>query len=323
MSADAFRYKSELNDARCPFQLSVNSVMVNRQSSTSASLIVVLLLLSSTLAVIQLGITSQSYGQYVTQTTYSPGLSTTWRVHAGNRTWTHMGNQTWSWIHSGNRTFTRPGNLTWVHTGNQSWTWVHTANQNSTQLGNLTGRNGGWVPPGLVNGWAHSNITMASRNVTQAFLLNGTLGIRLGSIAINASSSGQVIRNVAFNDSVVQVEFDREGAVQLIVNSSNKPSRVFADNNTLAMVQSSSGLTLDSEAWVYDQSNHTLIILADPMSITIVYGTATPTPIPEFPDALEIVTVAGCLAVTLTTEKDLRKTTEASLPRGQDDSENG
>lgn len=166
-------------------------------------------------------------------------------------------------------------------------------------------------------------MTIASRNVTQAFLLNGTLGIRLGSIAINASSSGQVIRNVAFNDSVVQVEFDREGAVQLIINSSSKPSQVFADNNTLTMLQSSSGLTPDSEAWIYDQSGHTLVILADPMSITIVYGTATPTPIPEFPAALEVVIVVGCLAVTLIIEKDLKNTTEACLPREQGDSENG
>ena len=166
-------------------------------------------------------------------------------------------------------------------------------------------------------------MTIASRNVTQVFLLNGTFGIRLGSIAINASSSGQVIRNVAFNDSVLQVEFDREGAVQLIINSSAKPSQVFADNNTLTMVQSSSGLTPDSEAWAYDQSSHTLIILADPMSITIVYGTATPTPIPEFPTALVVVIVVACLAVTLIIEKDLKNTTEARLPREQDDSENG
>lgn len=89
------------------------------------------------------------------------------------------------------------------------------------------------------------------------------------------------------------------------------------------MVQSSSGLTPDSEAWVYDQSSHTLIILADPMSITIIHGTATPTPIPEFPAALELVIVVGCLAVMLIIEKDLRNTTHASLPGEQDDSENG
>jgi hypothetical protein len=89
------------------------------------------------------------------------------------------------------------------------------------------------------------------------------------------------------------------------------------------MVQSSSGLTPDSEAWVYDLSSHTLIILADHMSITIIYGTATPTPIPEFPAALELVIVVGCLAVMLIIEKDLTNTAHASLPGEQDDSENG
>ncbi|MGD0424733.1 MAG: hypothetical protein ABSA92_14940 [Candidatus Bathyarchaeia archaeon] len=275
--------------------------MVNRQRSPSGWLIVGLLLLSSILSVVQLGI-SQSYGQYVTQTTYLPGLPTTWRVHTGNRTWTHMGNHTW--IHTGNRTFTRPGNLTWVHTGNQTWTWIHT-NQTWTQLGNLTERKRG--PPSFMNGWARSNMTVATRNETQAFLLNGTYDIRLGSIAIYASSSGQVIRSVAFNDSVVQVEFDREGSVQLVINSSAKPSQVFADNNTLTMTQSISGLTPASEAWVYDQSSHTLIILADPMSITLIYGTTTSTPIPEFPAALELMIAVGCLAIMLIIRKALNE----------------
>ena len=158
-----------------------------------------------------------------------------------------------------------------------------------------------------MNGWAHSNMTIASGNETQAFLLNGTNGIRLGSIAINVSSTGQIIRNVAFNDSVVQVEFDREGSVQLIINSSAKPSQVFADNNTLTMAQSISGLTPASEAWVYDQNSHTLIILADPMSITLIYGTATSTPIPEFPPALELMITVGWLAIVLMIRKGLNE----------------
>jgi Zn-dependent metalloprotease len=150
-------------------------------------------------------------------------------------------------------------------------------------------------------------MTVATRNETQAFLLNGTYDIRLGSIAIYASSSGQVIRSVAFNDSVVQVEFDREGSVQLVINSSAKPSQVFADNNTLTMTQSISGLTPASEAWVYDQSSHTLIILADPMSITLIYGTTTSTPIPEFPAALELMIAVGCLAIMLIIRKALNE----------------
>ncbi len=273
----------------------VNSVTVSCQRPKSRWLVIGLLLSVSALALTQAGIVGPSYGQFMTQTTYPPGLPTTWRVHTGNRTWTHMGNHTW--IHTGNRTFTRPGNLTWVHTANQTW----------TQLGNWTGRKRGGGPPGFMNGWAHSNMTIASGNETQAFLLNGTNGIRLGSIAINASSTGQIIRNIAFNDSVVQVEFDREGSVQLIINSSAKPSQVFADNNTLTMAQSISGLTPASEAWVYDQNSHTLIILADPMSITLIYGTATSTPIPEFPPALELMITVGWLAIVLMIRKGLNE----------------
>jgi hypothetical protein len=60
----------------------------------------------------------------------------------------------------------------------------------------------------------------------------------------------------------------------------------------------------------------------DNLRLTIIYGTATPTPIPEFAAALELVMLVGCLAITLIIEKDLNAT-EASLPREQDDSENG
>lgn len=282
--------------------------MVNRQSSTSAWLIVGLLLLSSILAVVQLGITSQSYGQYVTQTTYPPGPATTWRLHTGNRTWTYMGNQTWSWSHTDNRTFTRPGNLTWVHTGNQSWTWIHTANQTWTQLGNQTERKRGGNL-GLVNGWAHSNMTIASKIVTQTLLMNGTHGVELGAIAINASSRGQTIRNLAFNESVLQIEFDHNGSIQLNVNSSVKPVQVFADNNALTEAQSLNGLTPESEAWVYDPTSHALTIFADPSSVTLVYNTtptpSVPTPVPEYPTTLALVLI-GCLAITLLIAKKSR-----------------
>jgi len=289
--------------------------MVNHQSSTSAWLIVGLLLLSSTLAVLQLGITSQSYGQYVTQTTYPPGSPTTWHVHTGNRTWTHTGSQTWSWTHMGNRTFTRPGNLTWVHTGNQSWTWIHTANQTWTQLGNMTGRKRRGNL-GLVNGWAQSNVTMAARIVNQTLLMNETDGVELGFITINASSSGQIIRNLAFNESVLQIEFDHNGSIQLSVNSSAKPAEVFADNNVLTEAQSLNGLTPESEAWVYDPSSHALTIFADPSSVTLVYSltpTSVPTPVPEYPTALALVLI-GCIAITLLIEKKSRdrKTTPSS-----------
>jgi hypothetical protein len=152
-------------------------------------------------------------------------------------------------------------------------------------------------------------MTIASRIVTQAFLLNGTRGIQLGSIAINASSSGQIIRNLAFNESVLQIEFDHNGSIQLNVNSSVKPAQVFADNNQLTEAQSLNGLTPESEAWVYDPNSHALTLFADPSSVTLVYSlTPTPsvsTPVPEYPTALALVLI-GCLAITLLIAKKPR-----------------
>ena len=289
--------------------------MVNRQCSTPRSLIVGMLLLSSALAVVQLGVTSQSYAQYVTQTTYPPGSPTTWHGHTGSQTWTRMGNRTWSWS-MGNRTFTRPGNLTWVHTGNQSWTWLHTANQTGTQLGKRTGRKRGGNLR-LVKGWAHSNMTITARSVTQTLLMNGTHGVELGFIAINASSTGQIIRNLAFNESVLQIEFDHNGSIQLNVNSYVKPAQVFADNNELTEAQSLNGLTPESEAWVYDSNSHALAIFADPSAVTLVYS-LTPTPsvstsVPGYPTALAPV-LLGCLGITLLIAKKSRNR-KTMLPR--------
>ena len=139
-------------------------------------------------------------------------------------------------------------------------------------------------------------MSIRARNITQPVLMNGTYHVRLGYIAINSSSSGQIIRNIALNGSIAQVEFDHNGSVQLIINSSTKPANVYADNLELAEVQSISRLTPDSEAWGYDQNTHTLIIFADLSSITIIYA-STATPIPEFPPALGLVPIVS-LAVS-------------------------
>jgi len=282
--------------------------MSRRQRSQTGWLVVGLLLLSSALTMVQLGIISQSYGQLGTQTTRPPGPPTTSNIHPENQSWTwsHTENQSWTWTPTANQS------RTWIHTANQTWT--HPGNQTWTQTGppeipgNQTRKRGG-VPPGLVNGWAHSNMSIGAKNATQPIFINGTDRVRLASMVINASSGDQIIRNIAFNQSVAQVEFDHDGSVQLIINSSAKPARIFADNMELSEAQSLNGLTPESEAWVYDQSSHTLIIFADPSSITIIYGSAT-TPIPEFPAELGLVLV-GCLAVTLMIAKNAR----SSAPR--------
>ena len=172
---------------------------------------------------------------------------------------------------------------------------------------------------GLVNGWAHSNITIASRIITQTLLMNESHGVELGFIAINASSSGQIIRNVAFNETVLQIEFDRNGSIQLTVNSSVKPAQVFADDNALTEAQSSNGLTPASEAWTYDPNSHAVTIFADPSTVTLVYSPtqtpSVPTPVPEYPTALSLVMI-GCLAMSLLVAKKSRnrKNRAALLP---------
>jgi hypothetical protein len=135
-------------------------------------------------------------------------------------------------------------------------------------------------------------MSIGAKNVTQPIFMNGTDRVRLAYIAINSSSGDQIIRNIAFNESVAQVEFDHDGSVQLIISSSTKPAHVYADNMELTEVQSVSGLTPESEAWVYDQNTHTLIIFADPSSVTIIYG-STAAPIPEFPPALGLVLIVS------------------------------
>lgn len=302
--------------------------MSKRLRSPTGWLVLVLLLSSSVLTMIQPGIINQSYGQLGTQTippsrrignqTWAqtgPPRPPTTGIQSGNQTWTQTGpppppwNQSWTWSHTGNES------LTWIHTAN--YTWIGPLNQTRTQTGpppalpgNQTHMQGG-LPPGLKNGWPHSNVTIDARNFTQPVLMNGTDRVRLGYIAINASISEQIIRNVAFNESIAQVEFDRNGSVQLIINSSIRPSRVFADNTQLTEVQSVTGLTPESEAWVYDPNTHALIIFADPSSVTIIYASAT-TQVPEFPYALGLIMFV-CLAASVIISK--RRTAIRDGPR--------
>jgi hypothetical protein len=141
-------------------------------------------------------------------------------------------------------------------------------------------------------------MAVAATSLTQPVLMNGTQGVRLGFIAINATSSDQIISNVAFNESVAQIEFDHNGSIQMTVKSSVEPSQVFADSNLLSQAQSPNGLTSESEAWVYDPNSQTLMIFADPASVTLVYNvTSTPSPVAEYPIALALI-LMGSLAIT-------------------------
>jgi hypothetical protein len=139
-------------------------------------------------------------------------------------------------------------------------------------------------PPGLVNGWATSNVTVMSTTFTQTIILNGLVTVSLSSISVASSTNGQIMANIASNPNVVQVEFDHDGGTKLILHSSSRPAAVYADDQLLAEASSSASLTVNSNAWVYEQSSGTLTVFADPSTITAFYGSATP--IPEFPNSL-------------------------------------
>lgn len=281
-----------------------------------AWLVVTLLVLTSALTLIQVETSTTSYAQFITQTSYPTGISPTWHMHTGNRTWTNVGNRTFTW--PGNMTWGHVGNRTWgSHTINQTWTGIgnqtrsrtYTSNWTLTQPANLTGRKRGGIP-GLGSGWAHSNVTVAARNLTQPIFMNGTEGVRLGFIAINASSSGQFIRNVAYNESIAQIEFDGNGSIQVTVNSSAKPSMVFADGNLLSQAPSLVGLTPQSDAWFYDPNNQALTIFADPTSITLVYtptATGVTTQVPEYP-VTPYFALIGSLVITISLAAGKSKT---------------
>jgi hypothetical protein len=263
-------------------------------------LVVSLLLFTSAITLVQVETVTPSYGQYVTQTTYTPGMATTWHMHGGNRTWTILGNRTFTW----------PGNITWGHFGNHTWAWTHTGNLTWTWPGNMTAHRKSAIP-GLANGWAHWNMTIGAMNLTQPILMNGTQRVRLGFIGINASSTGQKIRNVAFNGSVFQIDFDRNGSIQLTINSSARPLQVYADGNLLPEAESINSLPPQSNVWVYNANSQSLVVFADPSSVTVIYGpplAPATTPVPEYPTRLYIVLI-GCLVMTMLFANRLRTRT--------------
>jgi hypothetical protein len=195
-----------------------------------------------------------------------------------------------------------------THPGGQPTTQTHgpptTNTVNTTAVfpptanNNGNGRHGNGIPPGLVNAWAKSNMSVVARAVTHAIFLNGTHGVELAEIAINSSSNGQLIRNVAFNESVAEIQFDHDGSVELTVNSSAKPSAVFADDMRLGEASSTAGLNANSNAWIYDQNDHVVTIFADPSSVTLYYG-SEPTPMPEFQSGLVALMLVGVASATI------------------------
>lgn len=112
-------------------------------------------------------------------------------------------------------------------------------------------------PPGLVSGWATSNVAVMSTTYPQTLTLNGGVVVTLSSISIVSSTNAQIIENVAYNQNTVQVQFSHDGGTELVISSSARPVAVYADAQLLAQASSSAGLTFNSNACVRPEQCNT------------------------------------------------------------------
>ena len=108
-------------------------------------------------------------------------------------------------------------------------------------------------PPGLRQNWAVGNVSVGSDQANMPLYLNGNLNVT------NIHSSIQ-ISHIAFNQSVVQIEFSQSGPVTVTLMTSQTPASVYADNQEIS-------------TWSY--TNGVLTINADPSSITVFYAQAS------------------------------------------------
>ena len=148
-------------------------------------------------------------------------------------------------------------------------------------------------PGGLAKGWAKSNVTVESSSFEQTIELNG-VPVVITSVVVVYSTNGQIVTNFASNDNTAQVEFDHNGAAEVVVHSSARPNAVYADDHLLVEASTTAGLTANSNAWVYDKNSATLTVFADPSTVTMFYGS---TPMPEYPSQLlPIATILATIA---------------------------
>jgi hypothetical protein len=112
-----------------------------------------------------------------------------------------------------------------------------------------------------------------------------------------------MINSVAFNNEIVQVEFDHDGGTELVIYASAPPAAIYADGRLLVEASSTSGLTFNSNAWAYDQGSGKLTVFADPSTVTL-YGAS---PVPEFPISLTALTMMLALVAAAATVNAVRR----------------
>jgi hypothetical protein len=160
-------------------------------------------------------------------------------------------------------------------------------NESHTQTDELTSNT-----TALVTGnGEEGNVTVNDENMTEEIMLNQTGQVEMDNLVIISSSDNQVIENVAYNDSAVDIRLNQNGTVSLQLHVTVKPIAVYADDELLPEVSSLTALSLShGGAWFYDDSTHMLFIFADPVHLIFRYRAAT-TPVPEFPSLSILATV--------------------------------
>jgi hypothetical protein len=116
----------------------------------------------------------------------------------------------------------------------------------------------------------------------------------------------QSIRNLALNESVVEIGFGHDCSAEFAVSCSAKPAALFAGNMRLNEASLTAGLNPDSNVWVCDQNGHVTTMFADSSSVTLYYG---PEP-PRFQSSTTIdclTTNRRCLGSSLPAQKKATK----------------
>ncbi len=121
----------------------------------------------------------------------------------------------------------------------------------------------GFQPPGLVNGWPASNESVYAKSIAATILLPNTIEVsNIGS----SSTISYLAYGVSGSSDVLQFGFSPPSPVTLTIQTSEKPSSVWANSTQIY-------------SWTY--SNGMLTIAADPATITVFYSTPSSQPIPE------------------------------------------
>jgi hypothetical protein len=144
------------------------------------------------------------------------------------------------------------------------------------------------------------NVTVNSGDMTREIVLNQSGQVEMDNLVIVSSSDNQVIDNVAYNESTVDIRLNQNGTVNLRLHLTTKPVALYADHQLLLEAPTLSALSLShGGSWFYDEHNHVLFIFADPVHVIFRYRAPTPTPIPEFPD-FSILTMLFTVFASLT-----------------------